>query len=72
MKTRYLPAVKKYIKLLDELPAIIDQSGIKERVFADALNMSRKTFYNRKTLKNWTPEELKTVIQLIENQQLTK
>ena len=72
MKTRYLPAVKKYIKLLDELPAIIDQSGIKERVFADALGLSRKTFYNRKTLKNWTPEELKTVIQLIENQQLTK
>lgn len=72
MKTRFLPSVKKYIRLLDELPVLIQSSGIKEKALADALGMSKKTFYNRKQLKNWTPHEVLKVIQLIENEELMK
>lgn len=68
MKTRYLPAVKKYMRLMDELPVLIRVSGIKEKAISEALGMTKKTFYNRKTLKNWTPEEVLKVLQLIENQ----
>lgn len=72
MNTRYLPAVKKYIKLMDDLPVIIKLSGVKEKALADALGLSKKTFYNRKTLKNWTPEEVYSILQIIENEQLIK
>ena len=72
MKTRYLPAVKKYIRLLDELPEILKNSAIKEKFIYEKLGMSKKTWHNRKKLKNWTPQELLIVLQLTENQELTK
>ena len=57
---------------MDDLPVIIKLSGVKEKALADALGLSKKTFYNRKTLKNWSPEEVYTIIQIIENQPVIK
>lgn len=72
MNTRYLPSVKKYIKLLDELPVIIKLGAVKEKALCDALGLSKKTFYNKKTNKGFSPEEIKIILELIENQHVTK
>ena len=66
MKTKYLGAVKKYIKLKDELPEIIKLSGLKEQFIYQSIGMSPRTWQNRKTLKNWESEELLKILQLIE------
>jgi predicted transcriptional regulator len=72
MKTRYLPAVKKYIKLLEILPELVKESPVSEKFMYESLEMSPKTWHNRKTLKNWEVEEVLKVLQIIENQALTK
>ena len=72
MKTRYLPCVKKYIKLMDELPKLIKESPVQEKFFYLTLEMSPKTWHNRKVLKNWTPQEVETVLQILESQALRR
>lgn len=66
MKTRYLPAVKKYIRLLDELPEIIKASGLKEKYIYERIGMEKRTWINRKKVKNWTPKEVLAVLEIIE------
>ncbi|MBA7495586.1 hypothetical protein ES702_06173 [subsurface metagenome] len=66
MKTRYLPAVKKYIKLLDEIPELIKRSGLKDKYIFEKMGMDRRTWINRKKLKNWRPQEIYEVLKIIE------
>jgi uncharacterized protein (DUF2384 family) len=57
--------VKKYIQLLDDLPETIKRVQIQEKYIYDKLGMSPKTWHNRKTLKNWSPEEVLEVLKII-------
>ena len=58
--------VKRYLELIEELPQLIKSSGLKEMVFYQELGLSNKTWHNRKTLKNWKPEEVLRVLELID------
>lgn len=72
MKTKYLTSVKKYIKLHDELPDIIKESGLKDKFIYNQIGMDARTWTYRKNQKNWQPHELLNILQVIENQPLTK
>jgi uncharacterized protein (DUF2384 family) len=65
MKTKNIRVVRKYIELLEQLPELIKNSAIKEQAIYTELGISRKTWHNRKTLKNWSPEEMITVFKMI-------
>lgn len=66
VKTRYLPAVKKYIRLLEELPELIKNSPVKDKYLCEQLGMDERTFRNRKKLANWKPQEVKKVLEVLE------
>ena len=66
MKSKNTKIVRKYMLLLDELPNLIKASPIKEQAIYEKLGLSRKTWHNRKTLKNWSNDEVLQVLKMIE------
>ena len=53
---------------MDELPKLIKDSPVQEKYIYMTLGMSPKTWHNRKMLKNWNPDELIKVLQILESQ----
>lgn len=66
MKSKNTKIANKYRQLLEDLPELIKNSPIKEQAIYEKLGLSRKTWHNRKTLKNWSTEEVLQVLKIIE------
>lgn len=62
--------ITNYEKLCDSMSILIEKSGYRNNFLASKLGMPTSNFSTKKKKANWTPAEMKSLIKVIESDDL--
>jgi len=69
LKTREIGIISEYRELIEGLPGLIKESGLKATFIREKTNISRMIYEYRMKEKNWQPDELEDIIRVIEGKE---